>query len=66
MSWPYRWNMFKARVLAPYWYLRHRFTPTTCGYGCPRWPRPQRRGRIGHDWVYPYGFVAEAGCPEHD
>lgn len=48
----YRWNMFKARLLFPYWYFRSRFTPPTCGHGC--------------DWVYPYGFVPEAGCPIHD
>lgn len=52
MSLLYRWNMLKDRILRPYWRWRNRFTPTTCGYGC--------------DWVYPYGFVAEAGCPVHD
>lgn len=48
----YRWNMFKAKLLRPYWEWRSRNTPPDCGFGC--------------DWVYPYGFVPEADCPVHD
>ena len=31
-----------------------------------RRPRPCRRLGFHCEWVYPYGFVAEAGCPYHD
>ena len=51
-TWLYRWNMFKARLLWRYWLWRHKHTPVTCGHEC--------------DWVYPYGWVPEAGCPVHD
>lgn len=39
-------------IFCIYLWLRSRFTPPKCGYAC--------------DWVYPYGFVPEAGCPIHD
>lgn len=48
----YCWNMFKARILRPYWEFRSICTPCKCGNGC--------------DWVYPYGFVPEADCSIHD
>jgi len=49
----YFWNMYiRAPLLRHYWKWREIHTPTTCGHGC--------------GWVYPYGFVPEAGCPVHD
>lgn len=47
-----RWNMYKARLLRKYWRWMNTHHPTTCGYVCT--------------YVYPYGFVPEAGCPIHD
>lgn len=55
MSLLYRWNVLKARVLWPYWAVRdwhYMFFEPKCGFEC--------------GWVYPYGFVPEAGCPVHD
>lgn len=51
----YYWNQVKARLLWPYWALRdwhQRYFEHSCGRLC--------------EWVYPYGFVPEAGCPVHD
>lgn len=45
-------NMLAAKVLAPYWHYKHIHNSGECSYAC--------------DWVYPYGFVPEAGCPIHD
>lgn len=30
--------------------------------------RPLRCRKLGYrcDWIYPYGFIPEAGCPYHD
>lgn len=55
MSRHYWLNMLRARLLWPYWAVRdwHRtYFERPCGYEC--------------DWVYPYGFVPECGCPVHD
>ncbi len=54
MNWRLIWNKLRARALWPYWALRawrFQFEPD-CGHVC--------------DWVYPYGFVPEDGCPVHD
>ena len=49
----YFWNMYvRAPFLKWYWYLRHKRFRCYARYDC--------------DWVYPYGFVPEAGCPIHD
>lgn len=50
----YRWNMFKARLVWPYWAWRKWLAQyqRPCGYECA--------------WAYPYGFVPEDGCPVHD
>lgn len=45
-------NMVKAYLLSPIWYYRHRHFKCDAGYEC--------------DWVFPYGFVPEDGCPIHD
>lgn len=54
-SWParigFRINAWKAARLSRFWYFLH-CAGTDCGNAC--------------DWVYPYGFVPEADCPQHD
>lgn len=47
-----RWNMFKARRLRRLWHWLNVHFPTRCGYAC--------------EYVYPYGWTPEAGCPVHD
>jgi len=31
-----------------------------------RWPLKCRRLGYNCEWVYPYGWVPEGGCPQHD
>ena len=53
MTFEYFWNMYiRKPLLWWYWQWRSKHTPVDCDYGC--------------DWVSPYGFVPEAGCPIHD
>lgn len=46
------WNMFKARRLRRLWHWLNAHFPARCGYAC--------------EYVYPYGWTVEAGCPVHD
>ena len=49
----YFWNVYiRAPILGPYWRWKQLTFYCTAGYEC--------------DWVHPYGFVPEAGCPIHD
>lgn len=51
----YRRQSFKrlwAYIVAVWYDLLNWAFPTRCGNAC--------------EWVYPFGFVPEADCPEHD
>ena len=48
-------NALRAAVMAPIWYTRAKhFARFGCAAG------------MACQWVYPYGFVPETGCPVHD
>ena len=44
--------LLNNRIRYLYIRLRYKLYKQNCNYGC--------------DWVVPYGFVPEAGCPVHD